>query len=242
MSLLPDLDDELQAKILTYVTEPRASRCCKYWKDALYKTLHLKDHASFNRQLFEEGKVVFCYNAVRPLGVDFEESVGYNFMFAPDRTYRMQWTRTFDAWSSQSEQQFGKWNVLLDEIACETLEPLEQAGDREVRYAPAGYKFRIPVKDILVAEGRYYTVPDGSPAETWEMPARNGKYEAATSVNCSWSRVEEVTAPPPPVRLDARFVEVDGDMVEVSGDIVENWPEHDWERLMRCRLRFGIIG
>ena len=27
-----------------------------------------------------------------------------------------------------------------------------------------------------------------------------------------------------------------------SGDIVANWPEEQWPRLMRCRLRFGING
>ena len=29
----------------------------------------------------QQGSVLFCYNAVRPLGEDFEESVGYNFTF-----------------------------------------------------------------------------------------------------------------------------------------------------------------
>ena len=27
-----------------------------------------------------------------------------------------------------------------------------------------------------------------------------------------------------------------------AGDIVANWPEDQWPRLMRCRLRFGIRG
>jgi hypothetical protein len=27
-----------------------------------------------------------------------------------------------------------------------------------------------------------------------------------------------------------------------TGDIVANWPEEQWPRLMRCRLRFGING
>ena len=29
----------------------------------------------------QQGSVLFCYNAVRPLGEDFEESVGYNVTF-----------------------------------------------------------------------------------------------------------------------------------------------------------------
>jgi len=39
---------------------------------------------------------------------------------------------------------------------------------------------------------------------------------------------------------DARFVEVDGDVVEVSADIRKNYPEEQWAKLMRCRLRFGL--
>ena len=35
----------------------------------------------FMQRIRQEGSAIFCYNAVRPLGEDFEESVGYNFTF-----------------------------------------------------------------------------------------------------------------------------------------------------------------
>lgn len=199
-------------------------------------------------RLQKAGKVTFYYNAVRPLGEDFEESVGYNFDFAPDGTYRMQWTRTFDAWSSQSEQHFGRWCLVLDHVCCETLSPKDAASDREVRYAPPGHTFKLPLHEILDANGSYYQAPPGSPAARWELPARTGKHEDESSPVFAgmWQAVEVAPAaaevPRTPFRPDARFVEIDGEMHEVSGDIVANWPEQDWVRLMRCRLRFGISG
>lgn len=64
-------------------------------------------------------------------------------------SYKLAWTRTYDAWSSQGEQHIGKWTIDLDQIHCETLEP-ESSSETEMRYAPAGYKFAIPLKDILI--------------------------------------------------------------------------------------------
>lgn len=249
MALLPSLDEELQAKILAYVTEPKASITCWTWKNTLYKQLHLDLRARFNLRLHEEGNVVFCYGAVRPLGEDFEESVSYNFAFLSNHTYKMQWTRTYDAWTSQTEQHFGAWHLFLDEIQCETLEPLEATSDREVRYAPPGFKFQVPVNDILKAKGVYFEAPIGAPAATWELPARTGKHEnegnSATTIG-KWQSVERGSTSAQtfhaPLRANARFVEIDGEMHEVSGDIVDNWPETDWARLMKCRLRFGIVG
>mmetsp|Transcript_6883 Transcript_6883/g.19290 ORF Transcript_6883/g.19290 Transcript_6883/m.19290 type:complete len:255 (-) Transcript_6883:218-982(-) len=254
MSPLPDLDEEVQAKVLACVSEPRASITCRAWKDTLYKTLHLECQYHFNHRLHSAGKLIFCYGAVRPLGEDFEESASYNFTFSPGGTYRMQWTRTYDAWSSQTEQHFGAWRLFLDEVLCETLEPPEAQSDREVRHAPPGYRFRVPTGDIVGAGGVYYQAPIGAPAAPWELAARTGKQESgagSVTVSGMWRAVDEAPAAAAPaaaaslhapLRPDARFVEIDGDMHEVSGDIVANWPENEWPRLMKCRLRFGIVG
>jgi len=249
---MPDLDEELQNRILTFATEPKASAACHVWKDKLYKSLHLKNRIEWARRLSEKGQVVYDYSAVRPLAEDFEESVGYNFRFAADGTYRMQWTRVWDAWSSQSEQHFGHWRVDLDELRCETAEPNHAVNfDREVRFAQPGFKFRVPIEDILMTNGTYYTAPLGSPAATWEQAARTGKEGddsiGSVRVQGMWEPVEATRAGEreafvAPVREDARFVEIDGDMHEVSGDIVTNFPEERWAVLMRCRLRFGING
>jgi len=252
MSPVPDLDEELHAKVLEFVTEPRACISCQSWKKKLYPALQLDYLIQFNKRVNEEGQISFCYQAVRPLGEDFEESVGYYFKFAKDGTYSMQWTRTFDAWSSQSEQQFGQWRIYMEFVLCETLAPPQEVSDREVRYAPPGYKFQMPINDILCAKDGYFQVADGARAAPWELPARTGKMEEKSSVWTPGMWQREVAAPPPspaprtdfqaPYRADARFVEIDGEMHEVSGDIVANWPEHDWARLMRCRLRWGIVG
>ncbi|CAJ1401807.1 unnamed protein product [Effrenium voratum] len=239
MSPLPPLDEVLHAKILGYVTEPKACVSCQSWKQYLYDALKLEPRIR--------------YNAVRPLGEDFEESVGYTFNFFSDGIYRLAWTRTYDAWSSQGEQHYGKWAVDMDHVCCETLEPKVQAEETEMRYAPTGFKFAVPLEEILNAKGGYFQAKDGSRAAEWELPARTGKIDSGDSVWTAgmWapleSEVSQVQAPQAPqvlssMRADARYVDIDGEMHEVSGDIVANWPEDQWPRLMRCRLRFGIRG
>lgn len=59
----------------------------------------------------------------------------------------------------------------------DTLDPTKtrQAGETEMRYAPAGYKFSIPLNDILMAKGL-----DLSWAFTSPCP------------NCPWFRVDEI--------------------------------------------------
>mmetsp|Transcript_1700 Transcript_1700/g.4315 ORF Transcript_1700/g.4315 Transcript_1700/m.4315 type:complete len:249 (-) Transcript_1700:322-1068(-) len=248
MAHLPLLDDELQAKILEYVTEPKACLSCKSWKSQLYDSLKLEHRVHFRRRLEDEGEVAFCYNAVRPLGEDFEESVAFNFRFFPNGAYRLAWTRTYDAWSSQGEQHLGKWIMHKDQICCETLDKKE-VSETEMRFAPAGYKFAMPVLDILTAEGGYFQAPDGSKAADWELPARTGKCSSsqtwwpsqATEVTQVETSAPETMHRAQP-RADARYVEIDGEVHEVSGDIVANYPEDCWERLMACRLRFGIRG
>ena len=47
----------------------------------------------------------------------------------------------------------GKWRLEMGQVCCETLEPHEEASETQMRYAPAGYKFAVPVEDILSAEG-----------------------------------------------------------------------------------------
>ncbi|CAK9067932.1 unnamed protein product [Durusdinium trenchii] len=174
----PHLDDRLVANILSYVTEIKASSSCQTWKEHLYDALKLEPQVCFMRRILEEKSVSFCYNAVRPLGEDFEESVGYNFSFFAGGIYRLAWTRTYDAWSSQGEQHYGSWKIHLGHVYCETLEPTEEAGESEMRYAPAGYKFALPIHDILSAKGGYFQAKDGSKAAAWELPARTGKVES----------------------------------------------------------------
>lgn len=248
---LPDLDDELQARILTFSREARAAVCCKSWKDSLYTSLFLKQHGEFNRLVahYEDRGLPFYYSAVRPLSEEFEESVNYNFHFGPNGRYVLTWQRVFDAWSSQTEQHFGSWRIDLGEVLCETLEPppTKRDLDREIRYAPPGYKFSITLEEILNAGCTYYTAPPGSPVASWELTVRTGKAaeESPAHIQGMWRqevayRPQDVPASVVPPNENARFVEIDGELHEVSGDIVANWPEDAWPRLMRCRLRFGI--
>jgi hypothetical protein len=240
-------DEELQARLLAYITEPSASSCSRAWRDYLYDALHIRQESCFKKQIRESGKIDYVYSALRPISEDLEESVHYNFAFGDGGTYTMQWVRTFDAWSSQSEQHFGRWRVFLGQLMCETVDPLEEPRDAQVRFAPAGWKFSMPLEDILSTGGAYKEAPVGAPPAPWESLARLGKEQEGAQSNWTKGQWEntEPTDPTPiarvAVREGSRFVEIDGDMHEVAGDIVANWPEHEWKRLMQVRLRFGIF-
>eukprot|EP00438_Fugacium_kawagutii_P004520 Skav214459 [mRNA] locus=scaffold1870:169113:182014:+ [translate_table: standard] len=143
MAPLPPLDDNLLARILPFVTEANAAMSCQNWKGYLYEALKL-DMRTLARRCH-------CIRFMRRIG--------------QEGSYRLAWTRTYDAWSSQGEQHIGKWSIDLDHILCETLEP-ETASETEMRYAPAGYQ---------MAQGGYFEAADGSKAADWELPARTGK-------------------------------------------------------------------
>eukprot|EP00434_Breviolum_minutum_P005469 symbB.v1.2.004820.t1/scaffold279.1/size242841/5 len=70
---LPELHEELLANILPYVTETNASLSCQTWKDYLYDALKLEPRIRFMQRMQEDGSAAFCYNALRPLGEDFED-------------------------------------------------------------------------------------------------------------------------------------------------------------------------
>eukprot|EP00439_Symbiodinium_sp_Y106_P038681 s2214_g4.t1 len=79
----------------------KACVSCKPWKHFLYDSLKLDTYIRFHQRLKDQDALTYCYNVVRPLGEDFEESVGFNFQFFRDGTYRLAWTRTFDAWPAR---------------------------------------------------------------------------------------------------------------------------------------------
>jgi hypothetical protein len=111
------------------------------------------------------------------LEADFDESVNYSFNFQPDGTYRMLWARSFGVCGIWSEQHFGAWRIVLDQVICETLDPRETPKEEEVPYAAAGFEFQLPLDAILNADGAYFTAPPRSPAAPWEITARTGKRE-----------------------------------------------------------------
>jgi hypothetical protein len=216
MAAMPELSQELLDQISEFIREPHGSTVCSEWKETLYESLHIAARARFNRRVHTEGEVIFRYGATRELG-SFDESVVYSFNFKADGTYRMQWARTMGECCSMSEQHFGSWRFVLDQVHCETLDPFEAAASaleaasslvdpseleanlivpvgttsaleaaaslvdpseanigEEVPYAPAGYRFLVPIKDILEANGSYVQALLGSPAAPWELPARVG--------------------------------------------------------------------
>eukprot|EP00929_Paragymnodinium_shiwhaense_P117834 TRINITY_DN8912_c0_g1_i1.p2 TRINITY_DN8912_c0_g1~~TRINITY_DN8912_c0_g1_i1.p2 ORF type:complete len:251 (-),score=31.51 TRINITY_DN8912_c0_g1_i1:80-832(-) len=243
------LDDSAITRILSFTTEPRGRVACKYWDEYLNESLSLQVRAKLNRLIAEDGIWVYHHTAVRELGDQFEECVAYQFDFKASG-YEMQWTRTFDGWTSINERQCGHWTVVGDQIRCETTEGPEVA-EGQVRYAPAGRVVELPADVVL--KGR--TAADGTTPD-WEYAARgiphprDAEARRAKPVADAGGYQEPAADFPEPTRntraqqddFQARFVQIDGDIHQVSNDIVQNWPESEWERLMKCRLRFGITG
>eukprot|EP00747_Dinoflagellata_sp_TGD_P166615 gnl/TRDRNA2_/TRDRNA2_189670_c0_seq1.p1 gnl/TRDRNA2_/TRDRNA2_189670_c0~~gnl/TRDRNA2_/TRDRNA2_189670_c0_seq1.p1 ORF type:complete len:267 (+),score=44.34 gnl/TRDRNA2_/TRDRNA2_189670_c0_seq1:46-801(+) len=239
------LDECALDRVVAFVSEPRARICCRSWGEHIYKSLQLEHRIKLQQLMSETGDILYHHSAVRDMGGDFQESVTYQFEFRSSRSYWMQWSRTFDGWTADNECQLGRWEVVGDQVrCCSTPGPDVEEGC--VRYARAGLIFNIPVEDVCLKSTR----GDSLKPATWERVARGleeievrevAKTEVAVE-QPSWSHEQRVPAVAPPNASDARWVEIDGDLYEVSGDIRDLYPEADWQRLMRCRIRFGLNG
>mmetsp|Transcript_51475 Transcript_51475/g.122417 ORF Transcript_51475/g.122417 Transcript_51475/m.122417 type:complete len:265 (-) Transcript_51475:59-853(-) len=262
MVALAVLDERSQLNILGYIFEPAARLCCRDWAAFLFESLQLQHRIDFAKALHALGDrgtdaLMYHHSAVRALGHEFEECVSYQFYFYPKGSYDMQWNRTFDGWTSESEQQVGHWQVAGDKVRCSTEAGPEVDASR-VRYARAGLVFEIPVEDVL----SYQTSADNA-APLWEYLARGLAPPAVVGRSVQEKPLDQkmprsvspddqprvpartessVAASMTALRPDARFVDIDGDLHEVCLDIQEHWPEEEWERLMRIRVRFGIHG
>eukprot|EP00930_Biecheleria_cincta_P068902 TRINITY_DN56729_c0_g1_i1.p1 TRINITY_DN56729_c0_g1~~TRINITY_DN56729_c0_g1_i1.p1 ORF type:complete len:243 (-),score=25.52 TRINITY_DN56729_c0_g1_i1:168-896(-) len=232
------LDDTALARVLQFTRDPVGRLCCKAWASYLYESLHLQAKIALRKALHEQQQLFYMHSTVRDLG-GMEECVSFSFTFAADCTYSLQWFR--EGLTSDNEQQYGAWCIAGDKVRCETRSASEEPDERYLRVAPAGRVFELPVHAVLAGS----TTADQTP-EDWELPARGLPPDRSTNATpASHGTSASIMVPhvhdqlaAEPVEL-ARFVEIDGEAHEVSRDIVANWPEADWPRIMRCRLRFG---
>lgn len=239
-----ELTDACLECILSFVSDPTARLCCSAWSNYLYDALQLEYRIRFQKKLCERAAspyptLPYHHSTVRDYG-GMEECLSFTFAFCRDGSYSLHWFK--EGLTSDNEQQHGFWRVVGDAVLCETLPPVQAPDIHQLRFAEPGRIFEVPVDAVLAGT----TTSDGQLAG-WELAARGLRADTSVSITAP------LTEPPAPEanladltrlaqllpRADARFVEVDGEMHQVSNDIVENWPEADWARLMRCRLRFG---
>mmetsp|Transcript_53014 Transcript_53014/g.124227 ORF Transcript_53014/g.124227 Transcript_53014/m.124227 type:complete len:240 (-) Transcript_53014:135-854(-) len=234
-------------RLVEFIAEPRARACCHGWASVLWDTLKLEFVILVRRHICKHGALSYHHSAVRSLGDDFDESVAYQFSFKPDGTYEVCWNRSFGQWSAANERQIGVWRIVGDVLACESIKGPE-VPDGYVRYAPAGRIFEVPVEQALAGSA----AKTGAAAEAWEYGVRGTPAPECVLPNVSCIDTEapnQVSGPSsqlestgPMISENARFVEVDGELHEVAADIRDLYPEEDWQRLMTCRVRFGIMG
>lgn len=225
------LDDAALDRILLYNLNPKARLCCQTWNAKVLSSLQLEHRIAFRKAL-AQGALSYHHCGVRSMGCDFEECVAYQFNFSHDGTFKAQWNRSFGQWSAANERQSGRWSVIGDLLECVTTQGPEVA-DGCVLYAPAGRVFRLPVATVLSGNT---SADNATPA--WEYQVR-GTPAPETEVKFE-TAVQQDDNPIVQLHPNARFVEIDGELHEVSGDIVDNYPDSEWERLMRCRIRFGL--
>eukprot|EP00747_Dinoflagellata_sp_TGD_P099247 gnl/TRDRNA2_/TRDRNA2_167679_c0_seq1.p1 gnl/TRDRNA2_/TRDRNA2_167679_c0~~gnl/TRDRNA2_/TRDRNA2_167679_c0_seq1.p1 ORF type:complete len:241 (-),score=24.17 gnl/TRDRNA2_/TRDRNA2_167679_c0_seq1:206-928(-) len=236
------LDDTALCQILQFVREPRGRLCCRSWAAYLYTSLSLEHRIRFHSHVHRRGVVSYRHSSTRYQDTDFEESLQYHFVFHPTRQYEMNWVR-LSAFSSDNEAQTGSWEVMGDIVRCETLHVKGHAdGEADARQ---GQAFNIPVADVMSES----THACEQSSLLWEYGARGmptPEHEAVPHV-----ATPAASAAPFAHRITAgayreletredHFVEVDGDLHRVSDDIREKWPQADWERVMSCRVRFGM--
>mmetsp|Transcript_21311 Transcript_21311/g.37900 ORF Transcript_21311/g.37900 Transcript_21311/m.37900 type:complete len:251 (+) Transcript_21311:23-775(+) len=237
-----ELDESALGHVLAFINEPRARVCCRAWSEDLYRSLQLEHRIRFRKALHQKGgKMASHQSAVRSFGEDFEECVAYQFDFDESGEYTLMWNCSFGQWSAANERQVGRWTVVGNMLRLESTQGPEMA-ENQVRYAPPGRVADIPL-DTLLSHGK----ADQQEAPIWEYQVR-GKpipealVEKAPAAKQQYALPSEIARNAPPVTNDSRFVEIDGEMYEVSGDIRSTYPEDQWERLMRVRVRFGLMG
>eukprot|EP00416_Gambierdiscus_australes_P018792 CAMPEP_0171068168 /NCGR_PEP_ID=MMETSP0766_2-20121228/8411_1 /TAXON_ID=439317 /ORGANISM="Gambierdiscus australes, Strain CAWD 149" /LENGTH=188 /DNA_ID=CAMNT_0011524455 /DNA_START=167 /DNA_END=733 /DNA_ORIENTATION=- len=183
----------------------------------------------------QAGRLSFHHCGVRSLGDDFEECVAYQFDFEALGTFSAQWNRSFGQWSAANERQVGRWAVVGEALRCETQAGLGDA-DGCVPYAPAGRVFELPVASVLAGT----SAADGT-TPAWEFQVRGAPVpEVVLPSLLQGSSAQAGLQEAARNGSNVRFVEVDGELHEVSADILKHYPESDWQRLMRCRVRFGL--
>mmetsp|Transcript_60681 Transcript_60681/g.109339 ORF Transcript_60681/g.109339 Transcript_60681/m.109339 type:complete len:240 (-) Transcript_60681:67-786(-) len=233
----PALDDSALVRILAFTSELKARPCCQSWAKHLFDELQLDCRIRFNKLIRKQGTVTYHHSAVRRMGDDFEECVAYQFEFFAAGSYELIWNRSFGQWSAANERQAGRWHIEGDKLRCETIAGPEDE-DGKVRYAAAGRISELPLETVLKGN----TAEDDM-TPIWEYQVRGQPIPETMLPTCIPRQEFSEQQDQPAVTSqadDALFVEVDGDWHEVSADIRDNYPEEQWERLMRCRVRFGI--
>mmetsp|Transcript_7253 Transcript_7253/g.15698 ORF Transcript_7253/g.15698 Transcript_7253/m.15698 type:complete len:253 (+) Transcript_7253:76-834(+) len=238
-----ELDEVVLERVLAFTFEVSARACCRSWARYLFDSLQLEYCIKFHKLVRQQSKVSYHHCSVRAYGEDFQECVAYQFEFADTGTYHLQWNRSFGQWSAANERQLGRWQVVGNQLRCESG-PGPEVDELAVRYAPAGRVFELPV--ATACSGRFDGEDSPSP---WEYQIRGTPAPAMENsfITGSTGFVGEATQGD--VRgqsigdshtAESRYLEIDGEVHEVSGDIMKNYPESDWPRLMRCRVRFGL--
>lgn len=256
---MPSVLDDTAAvdRVLAFISVPEASLCCSIWAKYLYGSLQLQERIRFNRLVHSKGSISYHHNGCRSFGDDFEESVAFQFDFLANRTYNLQWSRSFGQWTAANERQIGGWVISGDRLCCNTVEGPE-VPEGSVRYAPVGRSFELRIQDILGGNSQsdeqapaweYKVRGVPVPEHVWPSTEENmceasGGYgdQATPAAQAHSAQVTTAVARPPPASEDSRFVEIDGDFHEVSADIRDMYPEEKWPQLMGLRLRFGLMG
>jgi hypothetical protein len=235
--MMIELDEAALEHILEFICVPQPRLCCKAWAAHIYKSLQLEYRIQIHKLLHEQNPILYHHCAVRSMGSDFEECVAFQFEFYPEK-YHLQWSRSFDAWSADNERQVGEWQVVGSNVRC-ISKAGPQTTEGQVRFAQAGRNFEVPVKSLLMQQ----TTADDV-AAPWEYGARGLPIPYVLQESAKDAKTVESTQANSQGQgradADARFVEVDGELHQVSADILKTYPEDQWERLMTCRVRFGI--
>jgi len=232
------VDDAALERILSYNIDPCARLCCRSWDKYVSTSLELQYRIRFHKGVREQGPLSYHHCGVRTMGEDFQECVAYQFEFFASGVFTTDWNRSFGQWSAANERQVGTWKVDGDQVKCETTVGPAQV-DGCVQFAPAGRKFSLPVDAVLAR-----TSQSDDKAPKWEyavrgVPVPDVQMESVAPVSdvsgdgngALWQAM---------ANDNARFVDIDGELHEVSADIAQTYPEAEWVKLMRCRVRFGL--
>lgn len=160
-----DLCEDVVARILLFVAEPRARLCCRVWDGHLYESLQLEHRIRFYKPVRSNGSVD-CYLRLTRAYADFlEECLSYQIKFLQDGTYTLSWDRCVGDCFAAEGHYAGKYRVVDDQIECQLLESAPSTCD-SFRAVEQECIFQLPV-DVALSEE-----PDQIGNSSWENQLR----------------------------------------------------------------------
>jgi hypothetical protein len=193
--VLPELDDISVAGVMEFVNTPSARLCCRQWAKHIRDSMQMEPQIRFHKALHESQDVALSYQHSAVLEAQgTEETISFHFLFMRDGTFSLEWFRQGQQREEDSEQQYGKWQVIGQNVKCLTAEGHCKGGN-----------WNVPVAEVLTGK----TKRENHCISGWEHAARR------STASLRVQPLEQAPRNINPHNVPMLLPDVDGDFVDI---------------------------